>query len=487
MSTYHYTKRSQRDSENANEDYSARDPFPPSQRHAYSHRWSDIGHETESETRLNGTSPNGAPTTQRKERLHHLLGRVAQSRYDNEHGEQASENSLAVKSLGKRPTGSLPMSNTATEDVIKQKKRRLLEMDDWTGSKALKPLEMSFPQFDSEGPVWGWGDATQSSQTTSQPRISTASQQQPSSSNDIGTKPLFSVQPPQQPPYRSRWPSSINILPLAPSSLSPPPYRHTRVHSRQSSSTTRSLGRPSTTQTSPLFALDKCGTKTPRTGSVYRASGIPGVSQTPTPILLTVPADSLSEEEQRRFDSEGFAIVSPSAYGVPVLGTPMQRASQGTEHPRHTQNMQNRGQAAVSNVLRSNAAPKASQAGSLSRKAPEDPWQLPRETTIGLDDEGPWSPEDEVASLIDAKQLSSSVSFDEESEGNRESELPPEQEETGVLRAPLMNIRDIPDCDKNDDPIEDSESDQEVMRAVQIRKHLIRTTTGQSGGRFKCL
>lgn len=42
-------------------------------------------------------------------------------------------------------------------DDAQKRRRLLLEMDDWTGARAQKPLAMTFPSANPDTPAWGWG------------------------------------------------------------------------------------------------------------------------------------------------------------------------------------------------------------------------------------------------------------------------------------------------------------------------------------------
>lgn len=42
-------------------------------------------------------------------------------------------------------------------DSLRAKRRKLLSMDDWTGAKLRKPLDIQFSPAAGDAPVWGWG------------------------------------------------------------------------------------------------------------------------------------------------------------------------------------------------------------------------------------------------------------------------------------------------------------------------------------------
>ncbi|EPE05501.1 hypothetical protein F503_02240 [Ophiostoma piceae UAMH 11346] len=60
----------------------------------------------------------------------------------------------------KRPAPRRAAEQEGVTGDAQKRRRLLLEMDDWTGAKAQKPLAMSFPRADPNAPAWGWsGDA----------------------------------------------------------------------------------------------------------------------------------------------------------------------------------------------------------------------------------------------------------------------------------------------------------------------------------------
>ena len=75
-----------------------------------------------------------------------------------QHDRLAKRTKDSSAAPGKRPVVDSKVA--ATDLSLRQKKRRLLAMDDWTGAKALaaqKPPTLHFPQHDDKAPVWGWG------------------------------------------------------------------------------------------------------------------------------------------------------------------------------------------------------------------------------------------------------------------------------------------------------------------------------------------
>ena len=56
----------------------------------------------------------------------------------------------------KRPAPRQATEQGRDTDEAQKRRRLLLEMDDWTGAKAQKPLAIRFPRADPNAPAWGW-------------------------------------------------------------------------------------------------------------------------------------------------------------------------------------------------------------------------------------------------------------------------------------------------------------------------------------------
>lgn len=137
------------------------DPFPPSQRQ---YAWDSVGDDIrpEPEPELESGTERGEDESEQ------ALSRTQDLQPPRGHIRSTIAQYSPAVLLGKRKAtreshiASSSTSKASNEDALRQKRRKLLEMDDWTGVKALaalKPLKFQFPQYNKEAPVWGWGEA----------------------------------------------------------------------------------------------------------------------------------------------------------------------------------------------------------------------------------------------------------------------------------------------------------------------------------------
>ncbi|OAA59078.1 hypothetical protein SPI_06280 [Niveomyces insectorum RCEF 264] len=492
-----------------------RDPFPPSQRQLFGVGGADGP----------ATTPQRVPIGSRHRRM-----------------PEENENPGGVVPSQKRRQGEASTRNET--DSIREKRRKLLALDDWTGAKVRKPLAVRFERFDDHAPVWGWAgtqDGTASGVLDSGVQDTGRTQQQlstpsaphrrdgsesgssirgirgpqehdarrdlspgniPSSSSSryyrpqSGFRPVHAVQPvlglQRTPSGRRRGPfSTSSLLTTPPPWLRPVPRSTASLRSstatsihrvqRDASQTSPYLGdesravlrnpnpengrhaarerecahrdgqrRLSSTGRQSIVSYDSQCVKTPARPAVLRVTSSPR-STDPSSHMVS---EALSEEEERRFQTDGLAILSPStsAVSVPATPAPRRRAAwkdTGVETRRLPR--KNHDAATAYRRLPTTCAEAA-------QGVPSQLLRVRSSATLDVSDGGA-SMEDVKATARNALQKprghrrNSEIVFDETT-GDFMDEG--EEEDDGLFAAKRLHIRSIPDYD--DDSIEDDES-----------------------------
>ncbi|CAK7562219.1 MAG: hypothetical protein SEPTF4163_000054 [Sporothrix epigloea] len=408
----------------------------------------------------------------------------------------------------KTPSSS---STIIAEDARRHMKRKLLEMDDWTGAKTLaaqRPPVIQFPQHDDRAPAWGWGGHDlMTGQSTIHPP-------QSYSSYDSSSSGTFSVKRYAQkllPAERETlepsrlWPrqvssartpygetisenrerfeslnafqSSAGIPPVSPlSSVDHRSFCQKRptirgrypLSQRPRSPQWQQLRSPQIagSQTSPYFVEDE--------RSTY-SDGRSMITDTPSKICGT-----LSKTEQQRFESEGLAILSPSDPAtssslpdaisevyrsrLPLqarLGTPSSLALD-----THSALLRHR-QSPCAPYIITEASSRSDQPTGDQYAIDFDSRTFDEDFQEAISDDLHCLQSEEAAQIVELRAIDEGA-LQKRATPTIERSCSVEHVEDAVLfAASRVDIRAIPDWNDGDDPIEDSEnSDKEAMQEM---------------------
>lgn len=340
------------------------------------------------------------------------------------------ESSTSPNSRGqtrKRPHGTIG-------DELRRKKRKLLNMDDWTGANLRRPLDIHFAPPDGDAPVWGWGKEKERN-TTRSPTVDFPQSQEASRAS------------------HSRVPAST-VCSWTDSQKEPESSLSRKTVSGQVGlSMTRSSSHRQESSTSQAWAGNELLRHGHSSSAITSRSPIAhGLQQmTASPRQTTARkhewSHSSSERETQLLETDCIAVVSHStAFSIPATPVGQVTRWDAAASKKHVNNAyQERVGSWSGRSLR--LYPSTSPQTHLPDAAvPETPQSL-----------AVYDDENELADRDD------NVSADSGSDIKREKAvLEPRVSDGETFPVKRLNIRSIPDY--TDDPIEEGSSDQEIAR-----------------------